>query len=290
MTTPAPGAGSSDQNDAYADIKAKLTEYGLPASLADWAWQELVKGNGESTVLLDLYDRPEFKQAFPEIEQRKQNGLAPMSPAQILEYRQRGAELAKQAGLPASFYDKPEDFSKLIGNGVSFDEFATRVRDAQLVAFSVPADVRDALKGTLGVGDFTALAFDPTAAVPLLETKIKQAEVVAGAQRAGYALDAAGQAQVTDLLAGANAGGNVDALAKGFGDLAQQQQLMVDLTGTGAEGGGITQQEQLGAAFGGNVNAQRRIQDRAEKRKAQFAGSAGFGATQGGVSGLGSGG
>ena len=284
---PAPGEGTVAQNDAFADIKAKLAEYGLPASLAEWAWQELVNGNGESTVLLDLYERPEFHAAFPEIKQREQNGLPPISPAAILEYRQRGAELAKQAGLPQSFYDKPEDFSALISNGVSFDEFASRVRDAQLVAFSVPADVRDALKGVLGVGDFTALAFDPTAAVPVLERKIKEAEVVAGAARGGYALDAAGRAQVTDYLAGQQPGQSADALGKAFGDLTQQHELFVDLSGTGAEGGAISQQEQLSAAVGGNAGAQRRIADRAARRKASFQGSAGYAASQAGVSGLG---
>lgn len=286
MTTP--GAGSTEQNDAFADIKAKLAEYGLPTSLADWAWQELVSGNGESTVLLDLYDRPEFKTAFPEIEQRKTNGLAPMSPAQILEYRQRGAELAKQAGLPASFYDKPEDFSRLISKGVSFDEFATRVRDAQMVAYSIPSDVQEALKGTLGVGDFTALAFDPNTATPLLERKIKEAEVVAGAARGGFALDAANRAQVTDYLAGQQPGQSTEGLAKAFGDLTSQQQLFMDLSGNGTEGT-VTQQEQLGAEFGGNANAQRRIADRAAKRKATFEGGAGFSASQGGVSALGAG-
>lgn len=275
------------QQTAAAQIKQYLLQLGFPTSTADqlssWAWGEIVKGKSFDEISLDITQQPAFKNEFPEIDLRKQAGLPPMSPAEILAYRQKGAELARAAGLPPSFYDQKSDFTNLIVNNVSFEDFANRVKAAQIAAYEVPADVREAFKGVLGIGDFTALAFDPKIASPLLDRKIKEAEAVTAAARTGYgSLTEAQRAQIVD--SGVSFQQEQDVL----GQLANAQELFLDISGNGTEGGAISRDEQISSQFAGNANAQKRIQDRAAQRKATFQGSAGFGASQQGVSGLGS--
>lgn len=276
-------AGTAAQQTAAAQVRAYLVNLGFPAdtaaSLASWAWSEIVNGKSFDEIALDITQQPAFKAEFPEIEARQKAGLPPISAAQILDYRQRAAEAARAAGLPKTFYDSKDDFARLISADVSLDEFMTRIKDAQIVAYQLPADVRAQFAGTLGIGDFTALAFDPTVAAPLLERKINEAQAITAAQRTGFgALTEAQRNAVVD------AGMGFEQQQQAFAQVQNAQELYSALD---AGEQGISKDEQIGAAFGGNLAAQQRIEARARRRKATFEGSAGFGASREGVSGLG---
>src|SRR5436190_18401227 len=100
---PAP-SGSKKQQDAYADLVNILGDYGL-ASLAPWAWNEIIQGASETQVLLDMRQTPEFKAAFPEIAMREKAGLPAISPGEIVSYRNSAIQLMRAAGLPKGFWD-----------------------------------------------------------------------------------------------------------------------------------------------------------------------------------------
>lgn len=285
MTTPAPG--STARTTALAEVKEWLRQFGFAPSTADalakWAWDQIVSGASPAEIKLDITEQPAFKTEFPEIQARREKGLPYMSPAEIVDYRRKAMEAANAAGLPKTFYDSNTDFTKLISSNVSLSEFMDRVKAAQVAAYQIPADVRAQFKGVLGIGDFTALAFDPNTAAPLLERKIREAEAITAAQRASY-----GSLTEQQRLSVVDSGMSFAQQQEAFGTLANSQELFLDLTGTGAEGGAISRQEQISATFSGNANAQRRIQQRAARRRAQFEGSAGYAGSREGVSGLGS--
>ena len=99
--TPATTAAPISQ-DALARLTQILNQYGL-GSLTTWALEKLRQGASEAQILIELYDQPAFKQRFPAIDARKQNGLTPISPAEILEYEQRVNQLLRMAGLGTMF-------------------------------------------------------------------------------------------------------------------------------------------------------------------------------------------
>lgn len=283
-TTPSvdPGGGS---NASLADIKDWLTQFGFASATADqlakWAWDQIVNGASTAEIKLNITEQPAFKQEFPEIDARRSAGLPYMSPAEVVDYRRKAMEAASAAGLPKSFYDNKDDFTKLITSNVSLSEYMDRVKAAQTAAYLIPADVRASLSGVLGIGDFTALAFDPTVAAPLLERKIKEAEAATAASRTGFgSLSEQQRGQVAE--SGLSFGKQQEA----FTDLTNAQELFLDLSGSGTEGT-VSRDEQISGTFAGNANAQRRIQQRAARRKAEFGGGSGYGASREGVSGLG---
>ena len=90
-------------------MKAVLTKYGL-SSLATWVSYKITSGIGFEQIMLELYDTPEFKAAYPEIEARRlaaqQRGqtLQPISVDDVLAYRTQARAIMKSYGLPPSFY------------------------------------------------------------------------------------------------------------------------------------------------------------------------------------------
>jgi hypothetical protein len=277
---PSTQATTQADRDALALIKSTLLMYGLPESLADWAWSEIVSGKGNSEILLDLRNRPEFKAEFPEIDELARKNLTPMSPGDIVAYRQRAREMMRAAGLPEGFYDSKDDFSKFIANGVSASELANRIQAAQNAAYNAPAEVRDTLaEWGLGHGDLTAFWLDPDKAQPMLERKYAAAQIAGAGKRTGYgSLD---EATATDL---AQIGVTADQAQAGFDTLASSRELFTPLDG-GEDA--ITKDEQLAATFRGNAAAQERISRRAAKRRAVFAAGGGFAEGNRGVVGLG---
>lgn len=285
--TVAPGAAPAPEapatttfdGDAFATIKAVLAEYGLE-SLAGWAKDSLIEGKSDAEVLLELRDRPEFKNEYSEIELRKAKGLPPLSVAEIINYRKNAAQLMRAAGLPQGFYDGKDDFTKFIAGDVSLSELNDRVQGAREAAYSAPAEVRAALREQYGVDDggLTAFFLDPDRAQPLIEKQYSAAKIGGASFRTGYATTTAQREQLADL------GVTAEQAQQGFGALAESSELFTPLN---AGEDAIDVDEQLGAAFGGNAAATQKIEKRRSGRRAQFGGGGSLASSQQGVVGLG---
>lgn len=276
----APDAGTAAQRDALALIRTTLAQYGLPDSLADWAWSEIVAGKGTNEVLLDLRQRPEFKQAFPEIDARQKAGLAPLSPGDIINYREQARQMMMAAGLPPGFYDSNDDFSKWIIEDKSLSEMAQHIADASNIAYNFPEqDKQEFYNLGFGHGDLTAMALNPDIAQPLLHKQLAAAQLSGTAVRAGY-----GGLNANEALGLTEQGITPQQAQTGFGNLTHQQELFTPIN---AGETAISREDQLAAAFGGNANAQDRITARARGRQAEFAGGGNYASSQSGISGLG---
>lgn len=263
-----------------------LANFGL-SDLGPLVEEFLRSGKTWDEFQLGLYD-PTTKQGkvvdtlYPELKLRRDQGHTPMSIAQVADYRDQAKAMYRNAGLPTGFYDEPSDFTALIAGDVSLQELNHRVQQGYVAASSAPTEVRQKLKDFYGVdeGSMAAYFLDPTKATSLLERQFATAQIGGRASQAGYGVD---RSIAEDLAAN----GVSDAQAQqGFSQLAGSSELFNPLPGSGEDA--ISQQDQVDATFKGNAVAQRKVQQRARKRTAEFQGGGGFSSDKEGFGGLGS--
>jgi hypothetical protein len=263
---------------ARQDSSVVMANYLRTLGLQDlqgWANNMIVGGASPEMIQLQLWDQPAFKTRFKGIFDYQRNfpDLQPPSPAEVLAYERQSQDLFRQAGLPPGFYDSPTDFQDFIGKGVSLKELSTRVNDAFLVLDQGPQDQIDELQRLYGVGrgGLAAWALDEDRAVPSILRQVQAVQIGAAGRPAGYTLSA------NDLENLAAYGISRQGATQGFGQLYGMRELFGALPGEGVDA--ITQAQQIGATFTGDVAQQERIQRRGESRAAQFgeAGGAVFG-------------
>lgn len=268
---------------ARAIVNDFLAQFGLGA-LGEWAWQQYTRLGGGSDALSyigsEMTKQPAFKARFPAYDALAKAGKA-MSPAEMLAYEDAARQIFHDAGLPPSFYDSPDDFAKFMVADVSAAELQGRVQIAQKAAVSAPAQVRSELQRLYGIdqGQLTAYWLDPAKARPILERQYTSAEIASQATTTGFGtLD---RTMAEQLAAQGVTGEQAQA---GFGELAQSRGLF-DQQVQGEDA--IDNVTQIGATFSNDAAAKLRIKRRQQSRKADFGGGTGFGATDKGVTSLG---
>lgn len=216
---------------------------------------------------------------YPEIRLRREAGRAPMSIGQIREFRDTTRQLFRAAGLPEGFYDQPQDFTNFIVNDVSLQELNERITNGYVRVASAPPEVRNELERLYGIdaGHLAAFFLDETKAVPLIQQRVAAAEIGGASQLSGF-----GNLSVTEAESLAQRGVSQSQAAQQFGSLAAAAELFKPLDAGEDQ---ITREEQL-STFDNNAAAQRRIQERARRRQAQFEGGSSFATSRSGYSGL----
>lgn len=263
-----------------ATIQALLDSYGL-GSLTDWYWSKVVSGEPDAQIMIELRKTPEYAARFPGMAELSKNGRA-IDEGTYISIEKQYVSLFRQAGLPEGFYDSPDDFGKFIGSEVSPQEMGARLDVARRYVFESPPEVLDEAARLYGLrtGDLMAAALDPTKSLPILQNRFNAAAAGAASKLSGYGVLTQAEAERVGL-----AGQSFMQDAQAFGQLVNSAELFKPIIG---ETGGdtISREDQLGAAFGGNINAQRRIEQTAKKRLAAFQGGGGYATTNQGVTGL----
>jgi hypothetical protein len=271
------------EEDAKKIIKSTLDRYGL-GSLTDRAWgllsDETIDADAGIDVIGDaLRDTTEFQTRFAANAARVKAGLPELS---VTEYigLEKGYEAAmKGSGLPAGFYDDPQDFANFISANTSVAEVQSRVNDGYKAVADANPQVIAQMKELYGVGDGELAAYflDPQKATPILVRQARAAQISAeGKRQAGIQLSAA------DAEALARENVTQTEAQTAFGEVGRQQELYNPLLGEQA----ITQQEAIGAATGTDQAAKQRVESRKRQRQAAFAGGGSFATSQTGMSGL----
>lgn len=265
------------QKDAHAQLQETLAEFGL-SELSDWAWEQIKSGNDETQIMQDLRKQEPYKIRFAGNEQRRANGIPPMSEYAYIQYEAQAKALMRQNGLPPGFWDDPADFHALIAADVSPAELNTRIQDGYVRAMQAPAEVRAQFAQWYGPDGASALAafmLDPAKATPVLERMLAAAEVGGVGDQFGFDL---GQARAEEL---ASIGVEGQEARQGFGELRSIDSLFSesvsetqDLT---VEGEGVDAVFDLGGD-GGNV-----LQRRQRERAASLAGGGGAAVQQSGL-------
>lgn len=279
---------TQDQLDAFALLRTTFARYGLGSdALASWALDGLIAGKSIDQILLELETRPEFQAAFPEIEARRRKSaetgiqLAPISPAEILQYRTQAKQLMASFGLPDSFYAQNDDFYELIVGDTSIAELNDRLELAAKRVVQAPPEVRQVFTDMFGhAGDdaLYTLFVDTDRGLPALQEMVQASEAGGAARRFGFGLS---QAEA-ELMASMNI--DYDQAVAGFGKLYENRGLFDEALYEGEDY--TVGQQGVAAAF--QREGSDALQKRGEARRAETSGSSGGGVSQTGASGLGS--
>ena len=280
-STAIPGSSVDLTRDALARLSSLFTSWGI-SGMEEWIRTKLIQGSSEAEIQLELYDRPEFKARFPAIEARKQAGLNPVSPAEILEYETRGRELLRRAGLTSETFTSRDYLQGLMVKDVSLSEVQERLNDGLIRIQQAPPEVRNAFGTYFGANGDMALAqffLDPEKAVPELEKMASTAIVGGISERYGLHLAQQIAKEVADT------GVSDSAVWAGFQKLDSMRSLFSE---TLAETNDYTAEQQgVGAVFGTQPGQQELLQRRAQSRTSVFSGGGGAVSSERGVIGLG---
>ena len=281
QTTP-----SAPAVDSRKVLRAYLKQYKLD-DLTDDTYKMLagnqITAETDINVIGELLkDTEVYKTRFSGNVAREAAKQATYSISEYLTLEDNYKAAMQGSGLPATFYDSPDDYAKFIGGDVSVAEVQRRVDEGFKAVNDANPEVVKQLKSLYNVGDggIAAYFLDPTKATDML---VKQA---AAAGRSAQAQLQAGM-QLTSTQAEGLVADNVSVQTakEGFTQIGQSQGLYSNLIG---ETGAITQEEQIAGTFGTNQAAAQRIAQRRRQRQAEFTTGGTFTTTQGGVSGLGS--
>lgn len=264
-----------------------LSRYGLQ-EMAEWVSQRITAGASPEQIQLEMYDQPLFKSAFPEIAARealvKGTGvtLLPLSPDQILTYRNQARSLMRAYGLPPSFWDRHTDFMDLIVNDVSIEELADRLDSASTRVHQAPPEVRayfGELFGAASDDALFAIFVDVDRSMPELERMVQRAEVGGAARRFGFDLEPVATGRLAEY------GINYAQAVEGFSTLDLQRGLFQETISE--EEDLEAEEEGVEAVFGLDVESGAALRRRAETRTAESSGQAGGGQEERGVTSLG---
>jgi len=268
-------------------LRALLDRYGL-GTMEKWLSDLILSGASEEQIQLELYDRPEFKAVFPEIEARRalaeQQGLhvSPISADDVLTYRSQARALMRSWGLPPEFYAEDKTYYDLIVNDVSLDELNTRLELQFQRVVHAPPEVRTAfgeMFGGAGDSALFALFVDVDRATPALENMVQRAEAQGAARRFGFNLGEYG----IDRMEGANI--TYQQAVQGFQMLDEQRGLFEESLYENEDY--APEVEGVEAAFGLEGGAAGKLARRGEERTASTQGKGGGLMTEQGARGLG---
>lgn len=265
----APGVGPLMQRE--------LERYGL-ASLGSWLSNMIITGASEEQLMLELYERPEFKARFPAIDARRKAGLSPISVDEYLEYEAVSKAAAKSLGVDIS----QDEINQLLVNDISVKEAQDRMAIAARSVYRADAFTRQELNRLYGIttGDLVRYWLDPKKEAPVLERRFATAMISGEARRSGFDQEL-NTDQLEYLYSRGVTGENS---AEAFGKLVASEELFESVDST-EQDIGIDDQLKL---LTGDAGIAGEVEKRAQKRVGRFQEGGGFSTGGSGVSGLGS--
>jgi hypothetical protein len=252
---------------------------------AAWTGKVIGPNSTVDDIGIQLRDSEAFKKRFPANQQLAAQGKPQWSVSQYLRLESDYKQALQSAGMPAGFYDSPEDFQGFIANDVSVEEVAARAQLGYQAVRQADPQVVQEFKRLYGVseGELAAYFIDPERMRPTFdryeaERQARAAQIAAaGTQQAGMTIS---QQQAEQL---ARAGVSGEQAQQGFQALGDQQGLFqAGMVGEQA----VTQEEAIGATFGTNAEARRAINERRRRRQAEFEAGGSFAGQQGTQTGL----
>lgn len=217
----------ADPKNAFDLMKEQFTNYGL-GDLWENALLPLIQGGldpntqaGMDQIELNIRDTDVYKTRFKANEARKAAGLPELSIGSYIQAEQNYKEFMQAAGLPKSFYDEPEDFTRWIENDVSANEAQQRVSLARQWVQNLDPNFRSTMLEDYGVDadHLTAFALDPDRGTALIEQTYNAAVFKGTAKNFGVDVsrDTAEQAYSSGVVSQQQA-------QQGFASVAEQRQ------------------------------------------------------------------
>lgn len=274
---------SAYKRDVLAKVRELMRQWGLAPSLADWVWGKVKGGSSLEGAVAQLKETGPYKRRFAGLEARKKAGLGYISEDEYIGLERGYRQALRGAGLPATMYDQPGDFSRWIAADVSVRELSDRIQGVYEVVKTSMPQVRATLAQYYGVspsdGALLAYALDPKKGIDVIARQVAAAQVGAAAARAGLTEDRTQAEQLVGLGVGA------EQARAGFGEIAAE--LATERRQVGATVGPLSQKELEEEVFAGSAQLAQKRKRRAQESAALFGGGGGVVAGQQGVSGLG---
>lgn len=268
--------------DARSTMASVLATYGL-GDLSDYVYNEIIAKetvniNNPDAIIFAIREQPAYQKRFAGNAARLKKGLAELDPASYIGLENQFRQTLQSNGLPANFYDQPDDFQALIEGDVSPSELNERVQQGYRAVADADPAVKEQMKNLYGIGEGELAAYflDPQRTAPLLTRQAQAANIAArGLEQGGIQLSGA---FAEDL---ARRGITEQQARAGFAEVGALGELRQTFAGETALSG-----EQLaGAAFGIDVAAQQELERKRRLRTGEFAGGGSFARTTGETSG-----
>jgi len=273
--------------DAKNTIKAVLATYGL-GGLADYLYDlyaaQKVDINRPDALLFALRDQDIYKKRFAAnalrtAPNRKGGQLFELDPASYIGLENAYRQLMRSNNLPTDLFDETKDFTDLIAGDVSPQELQDRIQNGFRAVEDADPEVKRQMQQLYGVDEAGLAAYflNPERAAPILVRRAKAAKVAARAkEQAGMQL---GQLTAEEII---TRGVSQEEAETAFTQLGLMKGLYTEMTGEET----LTEQQKLGAVFGYDVTATKRLTQRQATRKAPFQGGGSFARTTGKTSGV----
>ena len=270
------------RENAFSIVNQFLQKAGLVG--LDREIRQLLSEGIEDTnaILFRLRDTTQFKTRFKANEARIKAGLPELDPATYIGLEQSYRQVMQANGLPTGFYDQQSDFEKWIEGDVSSQELQARIEDGYQRAKNADPQVREQLQRLYGVNEAGLAAYflDPERTRPLMaadyKRQVQAAEIAArGQEQGGLTLS---QQEAEMLL---SRGVTQEEAQRQFSQRAALGGLYQAMGGEQA----LSREQELGAVFGYNVEAEQALERRRRQRVAEFEGGGGFARTTGATSG-----
>ena len=269
------------RTDARTTIAAVLNRFGL-GTLSTFLYDLYARGevdlNNPDALIFAIRDRPEYQTRFSANARRASKNLPELDPGSYLELENSYRNVLRSNGLPPQFYDSTEDFADLITGDVSPAELQSRIQNGYRKVAEADPEVKRQMRQLYDVDDAGLAAYflDPERATPVLEAQARAAQIAARGREQG-------NIQVSRMTA-------EELVSRGFTEQQAQEAFQrMNLLGglysemTGEEA--LTEAQKIGASFGYDVEAQKRLAERQRVRVAEFQGGGGFARTTGATSG-----
>ncbi len=239
-------------------------------NLAEFINKQIMNDVSEDMLMLDIYERPEYRTRFPGMKELRKAGKS-ISEKEYMNIENAMQQTARFFDLPKGFYDGPEDFGNLIGKQVSAKEFQDRLQVGQDLSRSLNPFVKEALTSLYGIGEgaLTAYVLDPDKALSLIQKQAKAAQFVGLAREAGFGLSSV-TPETALGIAGTEAYSKLSETQlnqslQQAGRLRREQARLA-----GIEGQQYNEQEALDVVITGDRNALLASQQRAQREVARF--------------------
>ena len=256
---------------------------GLMGQVEGWILEGLADA-GTDAVLMKFRGTDIYKRRFAGMAELIGRGQA-ISEAEYIGLESAYRNVMSNYGLPATYYDKPEDYARLIGAGLSVNEVEQRVVAAkQSMNPLVSAELRqyyditdgDLTAYMLGLTDEKGLQLASARNQEQIRTGARAAQIGAAGERAGFSMDRA----LSERLGATSVGQIQDpfqmaTLSKLEGTFDQARRVADrETTLAGIDNEAFNQTDTLDAAFG-DRQKQLASERRGKRERARFTGSSG---------------
>lgn len=269
-----------------------LADFGLPQGLIDDMDDLVEEGAGRTEIILWLQEQPAFIARFPQIKDRRDAGLPPITPTDVLNYEHDLASWITQTGLrfPTSGPDFRALVAELMTNDVSPTEMRERVLSTYRTVSEMPPMVTEAFRRIWGVSGRQSLAsviLSPEISATELVRSVNTATVEGFGREQGIGVAREAAARIGRTLAPGElmSSQQLAEVRARYENLSQQAALFrermtetrdLDIAAEGVE-----------YAFGLDAESREAVERRLEERTADVSGRGGQLATQAGVTGAG---